>query len=84
MLFTLLLLFLRVDSNENYLMYMFNKKLASEFKNVEDIGELKTFILQVGKGIFVNTTSGYTPQLRRQAILVGPVRLRTQRRQEIL
>ena len=80
LLFTCLLLFLRPLRSENYVVYIVNNQIVTNLKLVSDLTSLVSFLKSSGSLLLINPTSSVAPPLRTQTVLIGPIRLRAQRR----
>ena len=52
------------------------------FQYISNLSELKTYLKATGRSLFTYASDGHIPSLRTQTVLVGPVRIRSQRRAE--
>ena len=80
LLFTCLLLFLRPLRSENYVVYIVNNQIVTNLKLVSDLTSLVSFLKSSGSLLLINPTNSVAPPLRTQTVLIGPIRLRAQRR----
>jgi len=79
-MFTCLLLFLRTDTVQNYYsVSLIDNLFETSFHGVSSLSDVKNFLLDIGDNLLANQTTNTIPQIRGLSILVGPIRLRSQR-----